>query len=380
MAGQPLILMYWAGGLEHAGGIGRMVGNLLRARRHAERGERVLCLDTRGPHSILLSPLYLAAALGRTVLVRVTRRRAMAHVHMADSGSTIRKVIVCRTLALLGVPYLLHLHTGNYDTYFRALSAWQKQLVRGAFTAAFTVVVLGRWWQRLAVEEIGVAPGRVRVIANGAADPGLPAAMPAHDVPRILFLGEFAPWKGIAELIAALGQIADRPWHLICAGRGDWAEHGAAATAAGLAERVEFLGWVDRDRASALLCEASIVAVPSHIEGFSVTLIEALANGIAVVATPVGAHPDILRHGENAMLVPPRDVPALANALAVLLDEPARRAAIARAGRTAFQANLDIEQIEKRFFGIYAEVFAAMSSGRSPRVGLAPISKHENIS
>lgn len=379
MAGQPVILMYWAGGLEHAGGIGRMAGNLLRARREAGRGERVLCLDTRGPYSILLSPPYLAAALARTALIRLAGRRAMAHVHMADAGSTVRKVIVCGTLALLGIPYLLHLHPGNYDTYFRGLSARRKRLVRGTFTAASTVVVLGRCWQRLAVEEIGVAPGRVRIIANGAPDPGPPAAMPTPDVPRILFLGEFQPWKGIAELIAALGRVANRPWRLVCAGRGDWGEYSAAATAVGLQGRVEFLGWVDRARAAALLREASIVAMPSHIEGFSVTLIEALANGIAVVATPVGAHPDILRHGENAMLVPPHDVPALANALAVLLDEPARRATIARAGRATFEANLDIKEIEKRFSGIYTEIFATLPSVQSARVGLAPVSRHESI-
>ena len=379
MAGRPIILTYWGGGLEHAGGIGRMAGNLLRARAGAGRGERVLCLDTRGPHSILLSPLFLAAALLRTAVVRATNRRVIAHVHMADGGSTVRKVIVCHALAVLRVPYLLHLHPGNYDTYFRALGAPGKRLVRGAFAAAAAVVVLGTRWRRLVVDEIGVAPRRVRVVFNGAADPGAPRATPPREAPRILFLGEFAPWKGIAELIAALGRISDRPWRLVCAGRGDWAEQAVSAANAGLAGRVQFLGWVDRTQAAALLRDASIVAVPSFIEGFSVTLIEALASGIAVVATPVGAHPDVLRHGENAMLAPPGDVTALADALAALLDDPERRAAIGRAGRATFEAHLDIRTIESQFADIYAELLAATHSSARAPVRLGDISRHESI-
>ena len=378
MAGQPVILMYWGGGLEHAGGIGRMAGNLLRARAGAGRAERVLCLNTRGPYSILLSPLFLVAALLRTAVVRATTRRVIAHVHMADAGSTVRKVIVCRTLVWLRIPYLLHLHPGNYDTYFRGLGATGQRLVRGAFAAASAVVVLGTRWHRLVVEEIGVPPRRVRVVFNGVPDPGAPNATALTEVPRILFLGEFAPWKGIAELIAAIGRISDRPWHLVCAGRGDWAEYAAAAVRAGLAARVEFRGWVDRAQAEALLRDATIVAVPSFIEGLSVTLIEALAQGVAVVATPVGAHADVLRDGENAMLVAPGDVPALADALAALLDDPARRAAIGSAGRATFAAHLDIETIETQFADIYAGLLA--SSSAHAGIGLGDISRHESIS
>ncbi len=379
MAGKRLILMYWAGGLERAGGIGRMAGNLLAARSDAGRPETVRCLDTRGTRSIVLAPFHLLAALARTVLARLSGRSTIAHVHMADAGSTVRKVIVCRLLTALGIPYLLHLHPGNYDVYFRALPGWGKRLVRGAFGRAAAVAVLGERWRRLVVEEIGVGPARVRVIPNGVADPGGSVARPPAGVPLILLLGEMQPWKGIGELIAALAALVDRPWELVCAGRGDPSPYAAAAAAAGIAGRVRFVGWLAREESAAMLRAASIVAVPSHIEGFSVALIEALAHGIPVVATPVGGHPDLLRHGENALLVPPGDVPALTGALAALLDDPALRARIGRAGRATFSANLDIRVIESRFAELYGEIRDAPRPDRLPRAGLAAATGHEGI-
>ena len=371
--------MYWGGGLERAGGIGRMAGNLLGARRLAGRAEPMLCLDTRGTHSIALAPAYLLAALLRTAFMRLTGRAAMAHVHMADAGSTVRKVIVCRALALLGIPYLLHLHPGNYDTYFGGLPRWGQRLVRDAFARASRVVVLGECWRRLAVEQIGVPPGRVRIVRNGVPDPGFRELEPPSSEPLILFLGELRSWKGPGELIEALASLRDRPWKLVCAGRGDPSPYERVAAAAGVADRMRFAGWVGRAGSTALLREAALVALPSHIEGLSMTLIEALAGGVAVVATPVGAHPDFLTNGESALLVPPGDVPALAAAIASMLDDPPRRLAIARAGRAVFEDSLDIRLIEAQFAELYQEILAETRRRPSWRARLSAISERESI-
>jgi glycosyltransferase involved in cell wall biosynthesis len=87
------------------------------------------------------------------------------------------------------------------------------------------------------------------------------------------------------------------------------------------------------DDVPALLREASIVVLPSYREGVPKVLLEAAACGRALVATDVPGCREIARDGVNAILVPPRDPPALARALALLLDDAETRARFGRRGR-----------------------------------------------
>ncbi len=217
------------------------------------------------------------------------------------------------------------------------------------------------FWRDLIVEEIGADPHKVRVVPNGVPDPGKPALRRKEGVPLILFLGDLQPWKGLGELIEALGSDAVRafPWRLVCAGRGMQDAYQAQAAAAGIADRISFTGWVARDGVQRLLEEASIVALPSHLEGLSVTLVEALAHGIPVIATPVGAHPDILRDGENCVLVKVGDAASLAQGLQRLLQDQGLAQRIGQGGRVLFEQRLDIGLMEEQFDEIYRGLLRA---------------------
>jgi glycosyltransferase involved in cell wall biosynthesis len=83
-------------------------------------------------------------------------------------------------------------------------------------------------------------------------------------------------------------------------------------------------------------------------------VVEAMAHGVAVIATPVGALPEILRDSQNAILVPPGDVPALTEALVRLIDDPALRARLAQAGHAAFRAELDVAVTARQLSALYA--------------------------
>jgi glycosyltransferase involved in cell wall biosynthesis len=290
----------------------------------------------------------------------------VAHVNMAHKGSTVRKVILCRLLAMLRIPYLLHLHANNYDTYFETRSGWAKVLIRRAFLDADRIAVLGNLWSRVVVDNIGVDPRKVQIIRNGVPDPGQPDPLPRLDCPLILFLGELQAWKGLGELIQALASagLRDQPWRLIVAGRGLEATYRAAAEAAGIADRISFTGWLPRDAVQKLLCGASVVALPSYVEGLSITLLEAMSHGVPVVATAVGAHPDILRDRENAVLVKPRDVKSLAEGLRDLLVDRSLAERVGRGGRMLFEECLEIRGIETRFHDIYEDLIRITTGPR----------------
>jgi len=155
----------------------------------------------------------------------------------------------------------------------------------------------------------------------------------AHDPPRLLFVGRLDYKKGVAVLLHALARLRDQGLraHLDIVGSGpDKAEFERCVGELHLSEEVSFLGFIkmgpDLWR---IYGEHDILVLPSFTEGIPKAIIEAFANGLAVVASRVGGIPDLVGP-ENGLLVPPNDVDALAEALGTLLRDPDLRCRIAR--------------------------------------------------
>ncbi len=95
----------------------------------------------------------------------------------------------------------------------------------------------------------------------------------------------------------------------------------------------EPLAWVGPQEREALLARADIFALPSRNEGLPMSVLEAMARGLPVIATPVGGLPELIEDGVNGILVPPGDANALARAILKLSNDPAACAALGRAAR-----------------------------------------------
>jgi glycosyltransferase involved in cell wall biosynthesis len=112
---------------------------------------------------------------------------------------------------------------------------------------------------------------------------------------------------------------------------------------------------------------ADIFVLPTLLEAFGVVLLEAQAAGIPVVSTNLGGIPEAVRNGESAMLVPPRDYPALADALENLIRDPELRRRMGEAGKQYAQ-QFDIPILGKRLLQIYEEAFARYNRKQEPGV------------
>jgi glycosyltransferase involved in cell wall biosynthesis len=208
-------------------------------------------------------------------------------------------------------------------------------------------------------------PVTVRVVHNGVPDatasPRRPDEAPA-DAPVILLVGRLAPVKGQAELIDALALMESRRPVVLLAGKD--LERGGAyhreleqrAAAAGVGARVVFLGY--REDVASILAAANLLVLPSHDEGLPLVVLEAMAAGRPVVATPVGGTPELVVDGETGLLVPAGDAHALAAALDTLLADGARAAALGAAGRRRFEERFTLDTMTRRLLAIYEEVAA----------------------
>ncbi|TVQ56191.1 MAG: glycosyltransferase [Rhodobacteraceae bacterium] len=205
---------------------------------------------------------------------------------------------------------------------------------RAALGFARAVVTPSAAVARTLVDAYGVAAEKITVAAPGL-DPAAPAAGDG-DPPHILCVGSLSPRKAQDVLIAALTRIAAMPWRatLVGAALDPTFAAGLAKAAAPLGQRVTFLGALDAARLDAVYASADIFCLPSRYEGYGMVYAEAMARALPVVAARHATAEAILP-AAAAALVPPGDAPALAEALAALLDDPDRRARMGAAGRAA---------------------------------------------
>lgn len=210
----------------------------------------------------------------------------------------------------------------------------------------------------------GYDPARVTVVHHGVADPLLVALRPVLRAALTLPAG--AVLCGIvARLVRAKGHdlaidaLADcpEPIHLVLIGD-DSTPWGRAmrerAAARGVAQRVHFLGF--REDAPQCMRELEMVLAPSRREALSLTLAEAAAAGLPVVAARVGGIPEVVADGETGLLVPAEDAPALAAAMRRLADDPGLRAQLGAQGRARYLRQFSLETMTEATEAVYRQV------------------------
>jgi glycosyltransferase involved in cell wall biosynthesis len=248
----------------------------------------------RRPWLALFVPALLAG------FVRAARRveADLLHAHWLASGW-----VAART----GKPYVVQVWGTDVELARRA-----PKLARGVLGRARLVIAASTALAD-AARELGAKD--VRVIPSGVE---LPAEVGAEaEPPEVLYAGRLSPEKGVLELVEAADGL-----NLVVAGDGPLRPHVP-----------ESKGFVPHEDLQRLYARAAVVACPSRREGFGVACLEAMAHARPVVATSVGGLRDLVVDGETGLVVPPRDVPALREALTRLLGDPDLRRRLGAAGR-----------------------------------------------
>lgn len=275
--------------------------------------------------------------------------------------------------ALRDVPLVLGHHSGNLDLlrHYVGLSdhhcfrlgrrdaAWLKRLGADhdswAWERAQLVVVSSHHAAALH-RECGVPEAKLRVVPQGLEDPGEPAPWPQHEGCRFAFVGQDFLRKGGAEVLTAFQQLR----------LGDPRVGLAVVSAAPEAEAAKgspgVRWWARLPREEVLgsvLPQAEVVLLPSHAEGYGLAAVEAMALGRPVIASRVGALPELVGEGPDAagLLVPPGDASALARAMSELAFDPARRQALGAAARARFLARFAMPVAQAQLGAVYREAW-----------------------
>ena len=247
--------------------------------------------------------------------------------------------------------------TEDIDAFQTRRYAWQVMLLkrqRSREVRRADALIVPSEYLRWMVIGWGAPPERVTVIFNALAPDAAASTRSPDDArselglppgPLLLTVARLTAWKGVDSLLRALARVPDV--RLLIAGDGpEEARLRALAGSLRLGERAQFLGRVDRARLATYFRAADYTALYSGYEGLPHVLLESLLSGTPVIASDKGGNPEVVRHGENGLLVPYPDEDALVAALetAFSSDTRARLAAGTGAGLERFRWPALVEQ------------------------------------
>jgi len=372
-----MIYIVSPGGAQEKGGMGRVVDNFTSDLRQNCPDLRFEVVDSYGPGKFRLMPFYFARAVAHLTGCFASGKAQLVHIHMAEYGSVLRKGILIGLARTFNVPVVLHLHGGRFPKQFKDANPLMRWAIRRMMAMTDEIVVLGEFWRDWVSDSFGPeARQRTTLLHNAVPGPAVP---PLRDVTpgadpspvRLLFLGRLIKLKGIDILLNALASktCRNKAWRVTIAGDGDLETYRALASDLGIADRVRFTGWLDQPGCRRELADAQVLVQPSMFEGLPMSVLEAMAEGLTIVATPVGSVPDAIADGETGLLVPPGDTAALAEALARVIDDPTLRRNLGVGARSRWERQFDIAVYRERILDIYRRNARSWMTDTPPATG-----------
>ncbi|MBK6454589.1 MAG: glycosyltransferase family 4 protein [Gemmatimonadetes bacterium] len=285
--------------------------------------------------------VYQAARLAAAV-----RQRGITHLHA--HFATMPAQVARLAARWAGITFSITAHAK--DIYHDSVTT---DALRALLRDASGVVTVSDYNARYLVDTIGVDASRLHRIYNGLDLDRFDVALRSDRRPTILAVGRFVPKKGFDVLLDACALLVRDGARFTCRLVGGGSEEGslrARAIALGLEQVVQFDGPLPQREVMAALREATVFAAPCVVaedgdrDGLPTVLVEAMALGTPCVATDVVGIPELVRHRETGLLVPPQDAPALAVALRALLEGPALRLQLATDARALIEAAFDVRR------------------------------------
>jgi glycosyltransferase involved in cell wall biosynthesis len=355
------------------GGVGK-VNSILLASRLSDQFE-MMHLDTgrTGPGEgkegtwAAINFYYFFSQCLRLLSLLIARRPQILHQSVTDGVALWKESAFMLLARMAGVKVVAHLHGPRLEAQLCGSHTLQGRLAARALHIPHVVLVLSEYWRTLLSERVS-SHLNVVVIPNSV-DTSIAEAMDRSteghqmDGRTILFLGWVGARKGVLDALRAVPLVRQQVpgVRFVFAGALDPESQQTvrqACEAARMEGNVSFPGLVTGGAKLALLAEADVFILPSHHENLPVAILEAMAMGLPVVATPVGGVPELIEDGCGGFLIRPGDYEALADRILDLLRDPELRHRMGRFNSMRVRQNHAPDAYASRMASLYQSLIA----------------------
>jgi glycosyltransferase involved in cell wall biosynthesis len=305
----------------------------------------------------LVAGIKAQADLLWNVVRCVPRRRVqIVHIHTIQFFGFWRDCVHMAAAKLLGSHVVLHMHGASFDQWAESMGPVRRRLLRLVLEMASGVIVLSHQWQ----EKLRpYAPGaRWHVVPNGVRLPDLVGGS-SRPEPSFLFLGDWTKRKGVRDLVSAAALAMRKGFTGMVDLAGFEKEPGQRealdrhVAELGCQARVRVLGALSGKAKEEALAGADCLVLPSYAEGLPMAVLEAMAYGLPVIATRVGAIPEAVTDGQEGFLIEPGDVEALADRLLRLAEDVSLRRRMGQAARRRAETTFSLDAMTEHVMQVY---------------------------
>ena len=298
-----------------------------------------------GVRGFIYQLIYFVQAV---LVAEVLRQKNSRHVHnhIGDVGGTVTML----SAKLAGIGYSITFH--GWPVFFDAENSRIKEKVLGAtFTRSISYFCRSQLMMFSESED----PTAFKIVHCGLNIDRYEFRPPREKIKRLFCSGRLAPEKGHTVLIKALALLSDQrcKLELRLAGNGPSKERLQSLVGElGLDNQITFLGFLSEDEIISELQNSDLFVLSSYVEGIPVSVMEAMAIGVPVIATNIGGTSELVESGKTGLLVRPSDPEALAKAIISMMKDYEFRKSAAELGRRKVEAEFDVDK-EAELLKIY---------------------------
>lgn len=265
---------------------------------------------------------YALQAFVRTwFLLTFDKRIKIVHIHGAANASFERCKLFINLAKKCGKKVILHEHAADFVEYFDG--AADKQAITDTLQKCDALIVLSQSWKKY-FASIGMDDCKIHVLNNIVSPPALQTKNHVADEKiHLMYMGEISKRKGSFDLLEAIVNnkeyFADKLL-LRMGGNEVDGDIKAYIRENGLESFVTYEGWIAGQKKINCLNWEDVYILPSYNEGLPIAILEAMAYSHPIISTPVGGIPEIIKSGENGILVQPGDTKAIADAIKFYIE------------------------------------------------------------
>ena len=304
--------------------------------------------------SFLSMAAYVLAGLWTGRRLILSFKPQVIHAHFAVPAGALAWALS----RITGIPYVLTVHLGDVPGgvpektggWFR----WVYPFTRVIWRDANRIAAVSEFTRQLALKKY---KAEIQVIPNGVDLSALkPDRIHLNEPPQIVFAGRFMAQKNPLQVVQSLNQLKKIQWQCVMIGDGPLMQDVRRAVAeSGLESRFQFTGWIDPQEVLNWFDSSDILFMPSRSEGLPVVGVQALAKGLAIVASHVGGFVDLVDNNKNGYLIRQEDAGEFRTSLLGLLSDSNRLLSFRNASLEKAKY-FEINQVVKEYENLFQSV------------------------